>query len=170
MSGDPEPERQLLLEGLRELGLRASGEQVEALLRLARLVERWGRRINLSGHRSLESVVRPHEAAADDGRCFLEQGLLCLGPATRGGCGQACIRVNMPCRGCYGPTPGALDPGAEAISAIGSVLGVDTQTTPAHVFKTLVRSVRDPAGTFYRFTLPSAILSRVVDDRRSEES
>ena len=66
---------------------------------------------------------------------------------------------------CYGPLPGMRDPGAEAISAIGSILGVDTQTTPAPVLKSLVRSVRDPAGTFYRYTLPSAILPRIVEDR-----
>jgi F420-non-reducing hydrogenase small subunit len=118
----------------------------------------------------IEKIVRPHEAA-DDGRCFLEQGMLCLGPATRGGCGRTCIEANMPCRGCYGPPPGVLDPGAEAMSAIGSILGVDTQTTPAHVLKSLVRSIRDPAGTFYRFTLPSALLPHVVEDvERTEEA
>jgi F420-non-reducing hydrogenase small subunit len=123
----------------------------------SRMPERSGARI--------EKIVRRHEIAEDDGRCFLEQGVLCMGPATRGGCGTTCIGVNMPCRGCYGPTPGVLDPGADAIGATGSMLGVDTETTPAHVLKSLVRSVRDPAGTFYRFTLPSAILNRVVEDR-----
>jgi len=111
----------------------------------------------------IEKVLRPHEVV-DDGRCFLEQGLLCLGPATRGGCGQTCIAAGMPCRGCYGPPPGVIDPGAEAIGAIGSILGIDTQTTPAHVLKGLVRSVRDPAGTFYRYTLPSALLPHRVED------
>jgi len=32
-------------------------DQVDALLRLASLLERWGQRINLSGHRDLESIV-----------------------------------------------------------------------------------------------------------------
>jgi F420-non-reducing hydrogenase small subunit len=118
----------------------------------------------------IEKIVRPHELETDDGRCFLEQGVLCMGPATRGGCGQTCIGVNMPCRGCYGPTPGVCDPGADAISAIGSMLGIDTETTPAHFLKSLVRSVRDPVGTFYRFTLPSAILNRVVEDREEADS
>ncbi len=33
-------------------------DQVDALLALARLVERWGQRINLSGHRTLDAIVR----------------------------------------------------------------------------------------------------------------
>lgn len=40
-------------------------------------------------------------------RCLLEQGLLCMGPVTAGGCGGAetplCLRARVPCRGCYGP-------------------------------------------------------------------
>jgi F420-non-reducing hydrogenase small subunit len=40
-------------------------------------------------------------------RCLLEQGLLCMGPVTAGGCGgkdtPLCIRARVPCRGCYGP-------------------------------------------------------------------
>ena len=36
-----------------------------------------------------------------------------MGIATRGGCGATCIEVNMPCRGCFGPTADMLDPGAE---------------------------------------------------------
>lgn len=40
-------------------------------------------------------------------RCLLEQGLVCLGPVTRGGCGDGapprCISARVPCRGCFGP-------------------------------------------------------------------
>lgn len=40
-------------------------------------------------------------------RCLLEQGFLCMGPVTVGGCGHegepACIKARVPCRGCYGP-------------------------------------------------------------------
>lgn len=43
----------------------------------------------------------------DQMRCLLEQGLLCLGPVTAGGCGgrgtPLCLRARVPCRGCYGP-------------------------------------------------------------------
>jgi 16S rRNA (guanine527-N7)-methyltransferase len=44
--------------GLAELGLNATGAQRLALLELARLVDRWGARINLTGHRGLDAIVR----------------------------------------------------------------------------------------------------------------
>ena len=43
--------------GLAELGLPVSEAQRAALLRLAELLEEWGGRLNLSGHRSAERVV-----------------------------------------------------------------------------------------------------------------
>ncbi len=40
-------------------------------------------------------------------RCLLEQGFLCMGPVTLGGCAQdgapGCISARVPCRGCFGP-------------------------------------------------------------------
>ena len=76
----------------------------------------------------------------------------------------------MPCRGCFGPTPDLLDPGAEVLSAIGSIAGAANENdVPNHEMKSAVRSLRDPAGTVYRFTLPTAFLSRAVSDRPVEE-
>ncbi|MCL2459237.1 MAG: methyl viologen-reducing hydrogenase [Desulfobulbus sp.] len=47
------------------------------------------------------------EEPMDSMRCLFEQGLLCMGPVTVGGCGgremPLCIRARVPCRGCYGP-------------------------------------------------------------------
>jgi F420-non-reducing hydrogenase small subunit len=117
----------------------------------------------------IAQVFRPHEIAADPARCFLDQGLLCMGIATRGGCGATCIAANMPCRGCFGPTADMLDPAAEALSAIGSIAGeADENWVEAHKMKKAVRSICDPVGTFYRFTLPSAFLKRAVSDKPRE--
>lgn len=44
--------------GLDELGLATTDSQRQALLQLARLVERWGARINLTGHQGLDAIVR----------------------------------------------------------------------------------------------------------------
>jgi F420-non-reducing hydrogenase small subunit len=123
------------------------------------------RRATRAGGR-MPVIHRPHEVAADPTQCFLDQGILCLGLATRGGCGATCIEANMPCRGCFGPTPDLLDPGAEALSAIGTLAGeANENDVPAHQMMKAVRSIRDPVGTFYRFTLPSAIVNRAMADR-----
>jgi len=39
-------------------------------------------------------------------QCFLTKGILCLGPATRMGCGHRCISAGQPCDGCFGPVKG----------------------------------------------------------------
>ncbi len=44
----------------------------------------------------------------DKMRCLLEQGFLCMGPVTKGGCGgrrlvPRCLQAKVPCRGCSGP-------------------------------------------------------------------
>jgi len=114
----------------------------------------------------IEKVSRPHEIAADRTECFLNQGILCMGLATRGGCESTCINANMPCRGCFGPTPDMADPGAEALSAIGSIAGAANENdVTAAEMKKQIRAIRDPAGTFYRYTLPEALLNRAVTDR-----
>ena len=44
--------------GLEEIGLATTGRQRLALLELAQLVDRWGSRINLTGHRGLDAIIR----------------------------------------------------------------------------------------------------------------
>jgi F420-non-reducing hydrogenase small subunit len=110
---------------------------------------------------SIEGIKRPWEIKIDPEKCFLEQGLICCGPFTRSGCGETCIRANMPCRGCFGPVDGVADQGAKGLSAIVSILGLDDEEkmTDEEV-KKLVDGIEDPAGIFYRFSLPSSLLRR----------
>src|SRR5512136_675907 len=110
----------------------------------------------------VDGFVRPHLVEADKERCLLEQGIVCLGPATRGGCGARCLRAWMPCRGCYGPTDRVTDQGAKMLCAIASVIAAEDE---AGVKKAL-DGIVDPLGTMYRFTLPTSLLqrSRVSDD------
>jgi F420-non-reducing hydrogenase small subunit len=103
----------------------------------------------------IKEFKRPHEVIADPEVCFLEQGILCYGPATRAGCGLPCISGNMPCRGCYGPPEGVEDQGAKLLSAIGAIIEIET---PEDVER-ILESVVDPVGTYYRFGLPNSILS-----------
>jgi F420-non-reducing hydrogenase small subunit len=105
---------------------------------------------------TIKEIKRPHEVLLDPKTCFLAQGVICLGPATRGGCGERCIEGNMPCRGCMGPTDQVYDQGAKFLSAFASILEAQDERD----VERLVDSIVDPAGTFYRFSLPSSILKR----------
>jgi F420-non-reducing hydrogenase small subunit len=115
----------------------------------------------------IERIYRPYELKeVDPEKCLLDQGLLCMGIATRGGCGAKCPSVNMSCRGCYGPSSQVRDHGAAFLSAIASVLGKKTETEmigegTAEEVKELLDQVKDPLGTFYRFSLPMSMLKRV---------
>jgi len=100
--------------------------------------------------KKIKEFKRPQFFQDDGKTCLLEQGLVCLGPATRGGCGARCINVNMPCRGCYGPLPEAIDQGASALSAIASIID---SNDPEEIQK-IIDQILDPAGYFYRFGLP----------------
>jgi F420-non-reducing hydrogenase small subunit len=110
---------------------------------------------------SIDEVKRPWQIKMDPELCFLAQGIICVGPATRSGCGETCIRANQPCRGCFGPVDGVVDQGAKALSMIASILGLEGEEkmSEEEVAK-LLASVADPAGTFYRFSLPSSLLRR----------
>ena len=104
----------------------------------------------------ISRFYRTHEINPDPERCLLDQGIICAGPATRGGCGALCPSVNMPCRGCYGPPPNVIDQGAALLSAVSSVVDADTEEEAARI----VGEIVDPVGTFYRFGLPASLLHR----------
>ena len=111
----------------------------------------------------LTKVVRVHEAAPEPDQCLLEQGYICMGPATRGGCGAVCMEANMPCRGCYGKLENVDDQGLKMLSALASVMGVDDEVeTSFEEAQALIDKIHDPLGTFYRFGLPVAIMNRAI--------
>lgn len=109
---------------------------------------------------SISQIKRPHEVIMDPEKCFLDQGIICLGPATRSGCGEKCIKANMPCRGCFGPTDNVLDQGGKFLSAIASIIDTDDEEE----IKNLTDSIVDVAGTFYRFSLPDSLLKRKLKE------
>jgi F420-non-reducing hydrogenase small subunit len=107
---------------------------------------------------ALKEIKRPHQVLIDPELCLLAQGLLCLGPATRSGCGAPCVAANMPCTGCLGPTSQVKDFGAKALSAIASLVDSDDEQEIASLMEQIV----DPVGTFYRYSLPASLLHRRV--------
>ena len=107
-------------------------------------------------NKKIKEFKRPIDIEDDGETCFLEQGVICMGPATRGGCGVRCIEGNAPCRGCYGPPISSPDPGAKMMSAIGTMIDSNDEQ---EILK-IIDTIDDPAGTFYRFSLPGSIIRR----------
>ncbi len=105
---------------------------------------------------SIREIKRIHEVEADPDTCFLAQGIICLGPATRDGCGEACMNINIPCRGCFGPVEGVEDSGAKFVSTMASILDAESDEEVA----TIVNQFIDPVGYLYRFSLPASILQK----------
>lgn len=94
------------------------------------------------------------ESDLDPDTCFLEQGVLCMGPATVAGCGGRCVHNNMPCRGCFGPSEEAIEQGCEMANALAPVIPIGA-----------LINKEDLAGTVYRFALPSSIIEGDVTNK-----
>jgi len=102
---------------------------------------------------------RPHEKLLDPEKCFLAQGVVCMGPATRSGCGAACTSGNMPCTGCFGATSRVRDQGAKILSSLCANIGAREEGEINQVLE----GIPDPVGTFYRYGLAKSMLRRKID-------
>jgi F420-non-reducing hydrogenase small subunit len=115
-------------------------------------------------NKKISKIYRVHEKAPEPERCVLEQGIICMGPATRSGCGAQCLTVDMPCTGCGGPCPNSPEQGAAMMSALASILGLEEEKEKYsdEEVEALMGQIKDPVGTFYMYSLPSSILRRKV--------
>jgi F420-non-reducing hydrogenase small subunit len=115
-------------------------------------------------NKRISKIYRVYEKAPEPERCLLEQGIICMGPATRSGCGAQCLSVDMPCTGCGGPCPNAPEQGSAMISALASILGLEDEKDKYSEkdVEELIGQIKDPVGTFYMYSLPSSILGRKV--------
>jgi F420-non-reducing hydrogenase small subunit len=97
----------------------------------------------------------------------MEQGIVCMGMATRGGCGAQCLKVDMPCTGCGGPAPNRPDMGTGMLTALASILHLDKEpgTYTEEEVMELMAQIKDPVGLFYMYSLPASILKRKVMKR-----
>ena len=105
---------------------------------------------------SIKELKRPHEVLADPNVCFLEQGIICMGPSTRSCESARCIKANMPCTGCFGPTDNVVDQGGKFVSALASIIDIDNEED----FKKVAETIVDMNGKFYRYGLPASLLQR----------
>jgi len=106
----------------------------------------------------LPRFERVHEAEWEGERCFLDQGIVCMGPATRGGCEARCIRANMPCRGCFGPVEGMTDQGGGAVGFLASLI----EGASVKDVERAAASLIDPAGSVYRYSLAASLSGGAV--------
>lgn len=106
---------------------------------------------------SVQRFKRIHETLWNPLQCFLDQGIICLGPSTRGGCRSRCISANMPCRGCLGPLDGIRDHGAKSISFVASLID---EIDPEKIAE-IVSRIADPTGLFYRYSLAASLIGAI---------
>ena len=108
--------------------------------------------------KKIDRFRRIATAQPDPENCFLEQGFLCMGPVTRGGCDTRCQLSGVGCRGCYGPPPNVLDQGTKALSAIASVVEAKDEAE----VKRIMDEIPDPLRSFNRFGIPASLITRKV--------
>jgi F420-non-reducing hydrogenase small subunit len=113
------------------------------------LCEECPRRDSKPADLAITEFKRPHLTLMDPEKCLLAQGIVCMGPATRQGCDALCVKGNMPCTGCFGPTSRVLDQGAKILSSVSSNIAPKTDD---EIVRTLA-GIPDPVGTFYRYGL-----------------
>jgi len=104
-------------------------------------------------HTKLTELKRWYMSAnepVDPERCFLEQGYLCLGPATWGLCDGRCTRVGIPCRGCHGPLNADRDAGLDIVSFMGSL------TASIPIEQVMEALGNDPLAYFYQHLLANS--------------
>ena len=118
-------------------------------------------------NRRITKILEPHEVNVDPNLCLMDQGILCLGPATVGGCNARCTRAGQPCRGCYGPTSAVQEQGASALTAIASlfpVLDNDGLIGEDEIID-IMSTVKDPLGYFYAFTMGKSLIKKSVVEK-----
>jgi len=115
-------------------------------------------------NKKITAIHRVYDIVPDPDRCLMEQGIICMGMATRGGCGAQCLKVDMPCTGCGGATPNQSDIGTGMMTALASILNLDKEpgTYTEEEVMELISQIKDPAGIFYMYSLPASILRRKV--------
>ena len=112
------------------------------------------RRENRLDRPAVRTFRRRHQVEDDGKTCFLDQGVVCLGPATRGGCDALCVTGGMPCRGCFGPASDTGDMGLCAVSFLAALIDAGEECEIAAA----TDSIADPAGLFYKYSLAASVL------------
>ncbi|MEA3239810.1 MAG: hypothetical protein U9Q94_08570 [Candidatus Bipolaricaulota bacterium] len=111
----------------------------------------------------LTAIRRFHADPPDPEICLLDQGYICLGPMTRGGCGAICLESNRACTGCSGPIAGVQDQGGAILYALASLVSFSGDDHE-HKEQQVLDSIPDVVGTAYKYSAASSLLKRRVND------
>ncbi|HSW64144.1 MAG TPA: hypothetical protein VLH56_12685 [Dissulfurispiraceae bacterium] len=123
------------------------------------------------GGKYVTRFSRIHEKITVPSLCLIEQGIVCMGIATRDGCGCRCPGANMPCSGCYGTPEGVSDQGAAMISALASVIdighveGVSSGELSGRI-DAVINTLPDHVGTFWKYSLADSLLAGLLGRQR----
>lgn len=150
------PTPELLLKAVQALLSGALPPKGSVLAPDVALCDECPRKASKPDDLALKAFKRPSEVLLDEEQCLLAQGVLCMGPATRAGCEAACVKGNMPCTGCFGPTSRVRDQGAKALSGFASLVG----SNDAAEIEGITGAIADPVGTLYRYGLAASLLRR----------
>jgi len=118
--------------------------------------------------RRITRIVRPHEEEPDAVLCLLDQGFMCMGPATRGGCSAVCPAANMPCTGCAGPTANIADQGAAMLNTVASLIGAEEEGEDhLEAEDAVIAQLADVYGTFFRFASANSLFGKRYHERNT---
>jgi F420-non-reducing hydrogenase small subunit len=105
------------------------------------------------GRRKLRDMKPSHLVGFQRGEvlpdiCLINQGYLCVGSSTRGGCRALCTRPGHPCVGCRGPSDAFIEKESEAwLASIKRVFGSMTDIPEEE----LDRALRSPQLALFLF-------------------
>jgi F420-non-reducing hydrogenase small subunit len=91
------------------------------------------------GRKKLRDVRPAHLIGFQQGQvrpeiCLINQGFLCIGSSTRGGCRAPCPRAGHPCVGCRGPSDALIERESSAwFSSIQRVFAALTDIPPEEI-------------------------------------
>ncbi len=104
-------------------------------------------------HSDVAAIKRSHEVV-DDGRCWLSQGVLCMGSATLDRCLAPCPKRAVPCTGCAGPSEYVmLEPYRDVRTEIADRMSRLT----AIPREAVVEEIERRAKTYYAYAMSSPI-------------
>jgi F420-non-reducing hydrogenase small subunit len=101
-------------------------------------------------------LKRITEKPADPERCLLEQGFVCMGPATRAGCHAKCLAARMPCEGCRGPADEKYDQGVAMLDALTSA---GRESLSAYPLTTM-------SAMYHRYSFATSGLGKLLERKK----